>query len=74
MSHLVVVLDAVVGFVDPSLPLRVVVGEQRALVTAGDPDETTVFPVHSLDSGPCTHDTIGGSEWKVVEILVQRMP
>lgn len=70
----VILLDAMVHFVNSSLPLGVIMWLQRAFVGAWEHNQTTVVSVNVLHGCPSTNNSVTGSEGEIVQILVQGMP
>lgn len=74
VAVLFVVLDAVIHFVNPSLPVGVTMWLQSAFVGTWEHNQTTVVSVNVLHGGPSTNNAIAGAEREVVQILMQGVP
>lgn len=66
-----IIFDAEVGLVHLSVPVRVVMVVESALVCLGKNIQATVLVVAILQGSPSSHDTIGRPEGEVGQVLME---
>lgn len=73
-QHILIVFDAEVSLVDQSVPVRVVVLEELALVGLWHNIQGPIFFSRILQGSPSSHNLVGGAEGEVSKILMEGMP